>query len=78
MWKRSGLVLVLAIVTAAALLAHDLFLKLETYFVPPETTVRVAVLNGSFASSEGSVTPDRLLDGVDYESKWATLTFEVR
>ena len=62
MWKRSGLVLVLATVTAAALLAHNLFLKLETYFVPPETAVRVAVLNGSFASSEGSVTPDRLLD----------------
>jgi hypothetical protein len=62
MWKRGGLTLVLATVTAAALFAHDLFLKLETYFVPPETTVRVAVLNGSFASSEGSVTPDRLMD----------------
>ena len=62
MWKRSSLLLVLATVTAAALLAHDLFLKLETYFVPPETTVRVAVLNGTFASSEGSVTPDRLID----------------
>jgi hypothetical protein len=62
MWKRCGLVLVLATVTAAALLAHDLFLKLETYFVPPETMVRVAVLNGTFASSEGSVTPDRLMD----------------
>ena len=48
--------------TAAALLAHDLFLKLDTYFVPPETTVRVAVLNGTFTVSEGSVTVDRLLD----------------
>ena len=44
------------------LLAHDLFLKLETYFVPPRTTVRIAVLNGSFTKSEGAVTPDRLRD----------------
>ncbi|MGH7612690.1 MAG: DUF4198 domain-containing protein [Gemmatimonadales bacterium] len=62
MWKRSSLVLVLATATAAALFAHDLFLKLETYFVPPETPIRVAVLNGCFSSSEGAVTPDRLLD----------------
>jgi len=47
---------------ASVLLAHDLFLKLETYFVPPRTTVRIAVLNGSFTKSEGAVTPDRLRD----------------
>jgi hypothetical protein len=43
-------------------LAHDLFLKLESYFVPPRTPVRIAVLNGSFTASEGPVTPDRLRD----------------
>jgi len=47
---------------ASVLLAHDLFLKLETYFVPPRTTVRIAVLNGSFTKSEAAVTPDRLRD----------------
>src|SRR5206468_3307745 len=47
---------------ASLLLAHDLFLKLETYFVPPRTAVRIAVLNGSFTTSEGAVTPDRLRD----------------
>ena len=46
----------------SVLLAHDLFLKLETYFVPPRTTVRIAVLNGSFTKSEAAVTPDRLRD----------------
>ena len=47
---------------ATLLFAHDLFLKLDTYFVPPDTPVRVAVLNGTFSSSEGAVTSDRLLD----------------
>ncbi len=62
MWKRFAGALVLVMVTATVLLAHDLFLKLETYFVPPETAVRVAVLSGTFASSEGAVSPDRLQD----------------
>ena len=62
MLKRFVVALALVMVAATALLAHDLFLKLETYFVPPGSAVRVAVLNGTFASSEGSVTPDRLRD----------------
>lgn len=49
-------------ISATLLLGHDLFLKLDSYFVPPNTNVRVAVLNGSFTASEGAVTPDRLLD----------------
>ncbi len=48
--------------SAATLLAHDLFLKLESYFVPPNTAIRIAVLNGTFSTSEGAVTPDRLRD----------------
>lgn len=62
MWKRLVTALVLVMVSATLLLAHDLFLKLDTYFVPPNTAVRVAVLNGTFSSSEGAVAPDRLLD----------------
>jgi hypothetical protein len=62
MWKRLGVALALVAVTATMLWAHDLFLKLDTYFVPPNAAVRVAVINGTFAVSEGSVTADRLLD----------------
>src|SRR2546428_716231 len=61
MRKHVVLAAVLLLATTS-LLAHDLFLKLETYFVPPRTPVRVAVLNGSFTTSEGAVTPDRLRD----------------
>ena len=62
MRKQVVLIAILFLVTATLLWAHDLFLKLDSYFVSPKSTVRVAVLNGTFATSEGAVTPDRLLD----------------
>ena len=62
MRTRSIVAAFLLLATASLLRAHDLFLKLDTYFVPPSTAVRVAVLNGSFTTSEGAVTPDRLRD----------------
>ena len=62
MRKQLTLVAILLLITTSILLAHDLFLKLDSYFVPPNTAVRVAVLNGTFAKSEGAVTADRLVD----------------
>jgi uncharacterized GH25 family protein len=53
---------ILLMASATLLLAHDLFLKLDSYFAPPNSAVRVAVLNGTFTASEGPVAPDRLLD----------------
>ena len=61
--KRQIIVAVLLLlVSAASLAAHDLFLRLESFFVRPESTVRVYVLNGTFSKSEGAVTRDRLRD----------------
>lgn len=40
--------------------AHDLFLKPEAFFVRPQSTVRLVVLNGTFTTNEGAVTRDRL------------------
>lgn len=62
MRKQLAAVVTLLLAGATLLLAHDLFLKLDSYFVPPNTAVRVAVLNGTFVASEGAVAPDRLLD----------------
>lgn len=42
--------------------AHDLFLKLDTYFLKPGDRVSIKVLNGSFMASEGVVTFARLAD----------------
>ena len=52
----------LLVTTAGALAAHDLFLRAENYFVPPNGTVRLQVLNGTFSKSENAVTKDRLRD----------------
>lgn len=62
MRKQFALTTVLLLISAAVLLAHDLFLKLDNYFVPPHTTVRVVVLNGTFSASEAAVASERLLD----------------
>ena len=40
--------------------AHDLFLKLDSYFLPPNSKAVVRVLNGTFQKSEGAVTRERL------------------
>jgi uncharacterized GH25 family protein len=54
--------LILLVAVVATLAAHDMFLKPERFSVPPNTTVRVRVLNGTFTSSENTVTKDRLRD----------------
>lgn len=60
--KSLAAALALSATVVTLLLGHDLFLKLETFFVPPRTSIRVAVLNGTFTASEAAVTPDRLAD----------------
>jgi len=50
------------LVPASLLWAHDLFLKLDTYFLEPNTRVRIPVLNGTFQKSEGWVAADRIAD----------------
>lgn len=52
----------LLLVSAASLAAHDLFLRLQSFFVPSDAEVRVYVLNGTFSESEANVARDRLRD----------------
>jgi hypothetical protein len=59
---RIGITLGLVTLVASTLLAHDLFLKLESYFVEPETALEILVLNGTFSQSENAVTADRVFD----------------
>ncbi len=47
---------------AAPLFAHDMFLRLEQFFIAPNTTVNVRLFNGTFVLSENSISPDRLND----------------
>ena len=52
----------LLFVAATALHAHDFFFRLDSFFVAPNATARIRALNGTFSSSENSITTDRLLD----------------
>lgn len=49
-------------VLASVLYAHDLFIKLDSYFVAANSRVRIAVLNGTFATSENAIAADRVRD----------------
>jgi len=60
--KRTVLITGLLLVVASMALAHDLFLKLDTYFLGAHARVRIPVLNGTFAKSENFVTTDRIAD----------------
>ena len=59
---RMSLVLGFVLTAASVAGAHDLFIKLDSYFLPPNAAVRLAVLNGTFLRSENAVTPDRIAD----------------
>jgi hypothetical protein len=52
--------LLLLLLSAGTLAAHDLFLRADSYFVAPNSTLRLQVLNGTFSKSENAVTKDRL------------------
>ena len=53
---------VLTVVVVTAVSAHTLFLKLDSFFLEPNSTGMVALINGDFDNSENAVTRDRMLD----------------
>lgn len=61
--RKSAVVLSgLLIGSASALVAHDLFLKLDSYFLEPHSNASVALLNGTFSTSESPVGRNRVID----------------
>jgi hypothetical protein len=62
MKSRVTLLTALFLLFAATLEAHDLFLRLDSFFVRPESTIVIRVLNGTFSKSENAITRDRLRD----------------
>ncbi len=55
-------ILFLGLLAAFPLFAHDLFLKLDSFFVKVNEKMSIEILNGSFTSSEGPVAFARLKD----------------
>lgn len=62
MKKKITAFLLLCALLAVPAFAHDLFLKLDNFFVAVNEKVKISVLNGSFMESEGAVTFARLKD----------------
>ncbi len=61
--KRRMVALIPPLVLIGTILnAHDLFFKLDTYFLAPETEVQLAVLHGTFKVSENAIERGRVLD----------------
>ena len=42
--------------------SHDLFLKLDTYYLPAQRLTTIHLLNGTYAASENVIARDRMLD----------------
>ncbi|MDQ3749541.1 MAG: DUF4198 domain-containing protein [Acidobacteriota bacterium] len=59
--KITGFLLMCALL-AVPTFAHDLFLKLDNFFVAVNSKVTISILNGSFQASEGAVNFARLKD----------------
>jgi len=62
MKTRFLIVFALLLGVTGALQAHDLFLRLDNFFIEPGASARIRVLNGTFSKSENSVTRARLRD----------------
>ena len=62
MLRRFALVLLATMAFALPLRAHDLFLTLRSFFLPPNAAVEIHALNGTFSKSEAAVARDRMRD----------------
>jgi uncharacterized protein DUF4198 len=62
MRPKALIVPVASLLMVLSVSGHDLFLKLDSYFLPPDAKAKVQMLNGTFQSSDGIVRRDRMRD----------------
>ncbi len=62
MTRKILVVLPALLLSLPALQAHDMFLKLKTYFLPSATSVSVALINGTFEESGNAIARNRMID----------------
>ncbi|MDQ3132676.1 MAG: DUF4198 domain-containing protein [Acidobacteriota bacterium] len=53
---------ILSLSLVASIFAHDLFLKMDSFFLQPNSKYTLKVMNGTFQASEGAVSFARLND----------------
>ncbi len=54
--------LLLASVALALFSSHDMYLKLDSYFLQPNTAASIKLYNGTFSTSENTIDRNRMLD----------------
>lgn len=62
MRSKIVMAILLTLLAGATAGAHDLFLKLDSYFLTPNAKASVRLMNGTFQSSEGAVARERVAD----------------
>ncbi len=62
MKRKTVVALAIALLVTATARAHDLFMKLDSYFLAANTRASVRLLNGTFQKSDGLVARDRFRD----------------
>jgi hypothetical protein len=62
MKRQILLALAVALGLTGSVGAHDLFMKLDSYFLSPNKSANVRLLNGTFLKSDGVIARDRLRD----------------
>jgi len=60
--KKTLLTFVFIFAAVGALSAHDMFLRLDSFFLEPDSEATVSLLNGTFVNSENAITRDRMID----------------
>lgn len=53
---------VMILAAAGQVLAHEMFLRSDSYFLKPQSTQTLSLINGTFYKSENSISRDRMQD----------------
>lgn len=62
MKKQTIIAITLSLLLVVTAVAHDLFLKTDSFFLKPNSKFKIDVMNGTFQESEGAVSFARLND----------------
>lgn len=60
--KKFAFASLFVLLCVTLLSAHDMFLKLRSFFLEPNSPVTIALYNGTFEKSENIITRDRMVD----------------
>ena len=59
---KKGITILILLIIPIVLCSHDLYVKMNTYFLKPNKETTLSLYNGTFERSENIITRDRMLD----------------